>query len=451
MSCLTVLTDILDQVRFENMPCEVIEKIKILISDFLGIFEFGRNMQPAKRLKKALGDKKIIFNSEDLAYWIGGATRLLDLDDGHRFAMGHPGVPIMSAAFATAMTEEKQISGKLFLESIARAYEVYCYLGRCINPSAYLERGFDSTCICGSAAAAVACGTLKELNKDQIKNAIAIAASLCGGLNEYVEDGSSPKYLCAGWAAKLGISAVKLAEYGMAGPDKIIEGKLGFCHAFSPKPNIDYMMKPQLNWEVNYVYLKKYSCVRRIHTTLDCIKKILLESKITYKNIKNINVYGGHFIASAAIYDPPTEVKAQTSVPYTVALLIRYGEVSLNRIEDNLKNAEIAELSRRINIIEDEQFNRLAEREPSLWGAVRVELITTENKYYREESHVARGDPEKPFSKAENQEKFMQLINSAWDKTKAESMWEGIQSLEKTQNISLMSIDNILFNKEEDL
>lgn len=431
MSCLKELVQVLDQIQFETMPEKTVEQAKACIADSISIFQAGKTMTPAHELKKALGGEGIRGNAEDLAYWIGGATRLLDLDDGQRFAMGHPGVPIVTAALATAATAKQETGGKLFLESVVKAYETYCYIGRCINPSAYLERGFDATCVCGAPAAAVASGTLLGLSSHQIANAIAIAASLCGGLNQYVEDGSSPKYLCAGWGAKLGISAAKLAHQGLTGPDEIFEGRLGFCHSFAPRPNLDHMRNPKLNWEINFSYLKKYSCVRRIHTTLDCVEEIFQREELTDQDVRAVNVYGGRFIASAGSYAPVTEVKAQTCVPYTVALLMRYGEVTPERIEGNLCNPEIDALSRRVIVLEDEAFNRLTEKDPSLWGAVRVELIAQDGHTFTRESHVALGDPEKPFSKETLKKKFMSLTAGVWEKSLAESIWETVHSLEK--------------------
>ena len=102
MSCLSAFIDVLNGISYDSMPERTREQAAACLADTLSIFTFGKQMAPAKELRKALGDDGILTNAEDLAYWVGGATRLLDLDDGQRFAMGHPGVPIVSAAFATA-------------------------------------------------------------------------------------------------------------------------------------------------------------------------------------------------------------------------------------------------------------------------------------------------------------------------------------------------------------
>lgn len=430
-SCLSGLMDVLALMNYDSIPEEVRKKAKICMADFVGVFYLGSVKPESKRLFEALGGGKILKEPEKLALWMASAARLLDLDDGHRFAMGHPGVVINAAAIATA-ANTPGVKGEKVLEAIVKGYEVYSYQGRAINPSAYLQRGFDATSICGAAAAAVVAGTIIGLDEDQISDAISLAASLCGGLNQYAIEGSSPKYLCAGWACNLGITAANLAKYGMGGPAGIFEGRLGYCNGFSPNPNLELLNNPTLKWEIQYVYLKKYSCVRRIHATLDAVEQIFNSQGLSADQVKEIDVFGGQFLCDAAIYQPDDLVKAQTSVPYTVALLMAYGEVSCDLVDGNLDNPKIAELSKLVKVIKDEEFVRLAEKEPSLWGAARVEITTIAGEKYVEQSNVAIGDPENPFSKEVIHKKFVGLVGQVIGNEKAEGIWSNICSLEQS-------------------
>lgn len=436
MGRMRSLIEMLHEITVETMPPRILEATKSRIADYTGIFEAGRSMPPAQRLLAALGYQAVLGHPEDLACWMGGATRLLDLDDGHRFAMGHPGVPILSAALAVVHQSATPISGARFLEAVAKGYEVYGCLGRSINPSAYLDRGFDATGICGAAGAAAAAGALTGLDNARLEHAVSIAATLCGGLNQYVEDGSSPKYLCAGWAAKLGISSVRLAAEGLSGPRDILEGRLGFCHGFSPHPNLEALRSPALRWEVGQTYLKTFGCVRRMHAALDCVERILERERLTADEIQRVELYGGRFLKSSATYDPLTEVKAQTCLPYVVSLLLLYREVTPQRIEENLNNPRVAQTSRLVRVIEDEAFNRLTEREPSLWGAARVTLLTKDRRSFTEESHIAIGDPEKPFPKRTIQRKFLALSREALGPETALRLWRGIDALEERDRIN---------------
>jgi 2-methylcitrate dehydratase PrpD len=444
MSCLnSFVKKVLAPICYDTMPPEVIEVTKLCIADAFGIFQAGREMSVADKIRKALGREGVLDNIGDLACWMGGSMRLLDLDDGHRFAMGHPGVPIVAAAVAEVSNSKEKTSGKLFIEAVVKAYETYCYLGRAINPSAYLRRGFDATGVCGAAGAAVVVGVMQGLDDEQLTNAIAIACTLSGGLNQYVEDGSSPKYLCAGWAAKLGISAARFAYDGLTGPKEILEGRLGYCHGFSPSPDMKHTCNPRLEWEITHVYFKRYSCVRRIHTALDCIESFISKGKLVINDIERIDVIGGRFIASAGVYSPDTEVKAQTSVPYTIALLLRYGEVTLKRIKEDLDDEKTDKISHRVKVIEAEEFNQLMEREPSLWGAVRVVVHTKDGRQLSEESLIANGDPEKPFSKETLHHKFIGLSSAFLGKERAEKFWLEVDALETQKDVFQIFIDTI--------
>lgn len=422
--------DVLRQMDYENIPAEILQKAKACLADFVGVFYSGSVKPESKELYNALGGDTILNDPENLAFWMGSAARLLDLDDGHRFAMGHPGVVLNATAIATA-ANTAGVHGTTVLEALVKGYEVYCYQGRAINPSAYLQRGFDATGICGAAGAATVAGTIMGLDEARISDAISLAASLCGGLNQYAIEGSSPKYLCAGWAGKLGIAAANLAKHGMGGPAGIFEGRLGYCNGFSPQPNLELLNNPTLRWEIQYVYLKKYSCVRRIHATLDAVERIFNREGLVAEQIKQINVFGGQFLYDASIYHPDDLVKAQTSVPYTVALLMAFGEVSCELVHGNLENTEISALSDRVRVIKEEEFARLTEKEPSLWGAARVEITTMDGRLYVDQSNIAIGEPENPFPQEVMHEKFIGLVAEVLGEETADSLWFIINSLEQ--------------------
>src|SRR5580765_7930470 len=56
------------------------------------------------------------------ATWVTGAyASALDMDDGHRMAMGHPGASVIPAALAIA--ERAQASGREFLAALVAGYE----------------------------------------------------------------------------------------------------------------------------------------------------------------------------------------------------------------------------------------------------------------------------------------------------------------------------------------
>ncbi|MGE5541667.1 MAG: MmgE/PrpD family protein, partial [Bacillota bacterium] len=234
----TRLANLISTIRWDTMPRSAVERAKLAVLDYLGVLFAGMSMPLSREMLDNLGGPDALARGEDFALWSGTVARIVDLDDGHRFAMGHPGVPVISGVLASAV--ESTVTGPQFLEAVIRGYEVYGFLGRVVNPPAYRERGFDSTGICGAVAAAAGVASTRKPDAGEMGHAMAIAGSLCGGLTQYFEDGSSPKYLCSGWAAHLGIKAASFARHGFTGPDSIFGGKSGFCQAFSPKYDSEY-------------------------------------------------------------------------------------------------------------------------------------------------------------------------------------------------------------------
>jgi 2-methylcitrate dehydratase PrpD len=433
-TCLDKLIDVLKEMSHGDMPEDVIKKTKECLADFTGIFINGTQKNESIQLKAALAGK-LQNDPESIALWLGSTARMLDIDDGHRFAMAHPGVVVCSTAIAMTLVLG-QVSGSKLIEAIAKGYEVYCYQGRTINPSAYLIRGVDSTSICGAAAAATVAGTMIDLSYEQIAKAISLAASIAGGLNQSAIDGSEQKYLVAGYGAKFGISAANLAKHGLGGPCRVFEGKFGFCNAYSPEPNIDYLNNPKLVWDIKNVYIKMYACVRRIHATLDAISDLVSTKKIIADDVESINVYGSEFLYNARGYDPQDMAQAQTSVPYIVAILIKYGQVEDELVHDNLHNSDISEYSKKIKVIKDPEIISLSENDNSLWGAARVEIVMNDGRVFTKTQIVPYGDPEKPLQEKAVEDKFLKNVGNVVGVESAAAMWKKISSLDGLKNAS---------------
>ena len=427
MTCIDSLYDVISSICFENMPEEVKKKAKELLGDYLSVLTAGSEKLEARQLSTALRGK--LNNPENLAFWLGSVSRLMDFDDGHRHAMGHPGVVVQSATLACALSNS-QTSGQTYIEALVRGYEMYCHLGRTVNPSAYIGRGFDSTAISGAAAAAVVAAHIMGLSDVETKNAIALASTLCGGLNQAAIDGSSQKCILAGWAAQLGITAAQIAQAGLDGPAHALEGKLGFCNAFSPAPNWEIINHPQLRYDILGVYTKKYSCVRRIHTQLDLLESIIRENDLKEEDIVQVTVYGGEFLQAAAFYDPVNLAQAQTCIPYSLALLMHYGHVTEEDVRSNIGNATISALSKKVTVNLSDKFVQLAQKEKSLWGAAGLVVKTTDGRIFEAEEIYPKGEQENPFTKADLKEKFCGLVTPVYGKDTAQQMWECIESLE---------------------
>ena len=180
--------------------------------------------------------KKVPSVNAALANGISGHS--MDLDDGHRKALGHPGVCVIPAALAVG--ELTGCSGKTLLTSIIIGYEIFVRIGKAVNPSLF-SRGFHTTGVCGTLAAASAAAKVLSLDKEKIISTLGIAGTQSSGLLIVAHSGQTIKPLNAGKAAQNGVLSALLSQAGAIGSSKIVEGKDGFIQAFSG--NCDYSLK----------------------------------------------------------------------------------------------------------------------------------------------------------------------------------------------------------------
>ena len=435
MSCSEKIFSILSEITWETMSEQVIKKAKDCVADYMSVLLRGSEMEIGQGILAALGGEVSALSAEDLGLWLGSSARVLDMDDGHRTAFGHPGVPIISAALAAIRIGRKAPDGKRFLTGICRAYELYAYLGRTVNPTAHLGRGFDTTSLCGTAAAAVAAGTAAGYSDQVIFHAANMALMHSGGLIHSFEDGSAPKYLCAGWAVMIAIKCLRLAEAGLKGPLRGIEGLHGFCQAHSDDPHLDVRDEPKLNWEIMTVYFKRYSCVRRIHATLDAADKLIKENRISWQDIDHIDVLSNYNMVPLNKYTVPHVVVAQSSTPFCLALFLVHGSVTLESMTTYFQDEAVRDLMPRIKIVEVESFSEQLRKDPGMWGSAEVVIYDRAGKSYRHRMDVAYGDPDLPFPAEFLREKLFSMMEPTGYAEKKEALWSAICSLDTMADV----------------
>ncbi|MBU2699629.1 2-methylcitrate dehydratase PrpD [Sporomusaceae bacterium BoRhaA] len=419
MSLVRLLAKYVVNEKFEKLPPEVIKQAKKCVLDCCGTMISGRYMTEGKQMARyAIGTMGIPESTvigcgkvqkEVAAFCNAFMIRVSDLDDGHREAMGHPAGVVVSTALAIG--EHIGASGADVINAIVVGYEIYARLGKIINPSAYIERGFDATGICGAIGAAAAAAKLYNMDEEQTKNALGIAALHAGSLNEYVTDGTMGKALSPAWGAANGVRAAVLAKFGMTGPETILEGKKGFFQAFAKEyDETGFAADLGSNYEILRNYFKIHACVRRLHPAIDVLVAWRKEQNLTPDNVKEILIRAGKFVNQANNPHPKTLVSTQTSMPFCLAVALKYGYISEGSMHESMNNEEIAAIEDKIRIVLDQKVLDYELANPSHWGAADVELVTNDGKTMRKWAPLALGEFEMPLSWEQLQAKFDKLV-----------------------------------------
>ena len=236
------LAEFVAELRFEQIPPEVIERIKLLILDSLGCAIFGAQLPWSRILIDTLAG---LDGTASCAVWgtgqrlsaphaalaNGALVQSFELDDVHRQGVLHAGAVALPPLVAIAETR-RGTSGRDFLTAAVAGYEVGPRVGQCMGPE-HLVQGWHSGATVGVFAAAAAAASALRLPKEQVTHALGIAGTQSSGLMA-AQFGAMVKRMHAGRAAQSGLYAAMLAERGFTGITDVFENPYGgFCTTFS--------------------------------------------------------------------------------------------------------------------------------------------------------------------------------------------------------------------------
>jgi 2-methylcitrate dehydratase PrpD len=351
------------------------------------------------------------------ATWANGmAASALDLDDGHRLAMGHPGAAVIPSALAVA--ETTGASGRAFLGAVVAGYEV-AVRASAARVAAYRERQY-STGIWGVLGAAAAAGKLLGLDAAGLQSALGTAASH----GPFPPAGPAANYSMTkeviGWAGMTGCAAALLARDGFVGPAEVFD----YSGRWDPAELAAGLPAPDPP-AILGAYFKPHAVCRWAHPAIDAVLELSARHGLTAADVERIRVEGFYELSRLLEYAPRTVVGAQFSLPFALALALRFRRVGLTEVsEANLGNPEVLALGRRVEVVVDPE---LARQFPAKTVA-RVTLFTSRGEH-RTTVEYPRGNPENPMSDDELEAKFESLAGPALGAASCRQLREAILAL----------------------
>jgi len=440
--------------KFEALTDDVVDRVKYLVLDFIGVAARGALSESSGPVQKYILD---FDNARDGAVVIGTrfkaspayaamangvAAHSLELDDVVNAASLHPAAAIMPAALAAAHLAG--CSAKELIAGIAAGYEVMIKLGVALDPAAHYARGFHPTGTCGTMGAAITAAKMLKLNQDAMRNALGIAGSQAAGSMEFLSDGAFTKRLHPGWAAHSGIMAALLARESFTGPGTIIEGRFGFLHAYSSGSKSGKVLQNWGDpWEVLRTSIKPHACCRYKQGPIDGILKIIRENNLDASQIEKVTL--GILEAGFAIVaepqeqksDPKSVVEAQFSMPFGAAMAILHGKATLDEYTlEHIHSDEARKLMGKISCVKDPE---LETEFPGKWPA-SVTLLTKDGKTYSTRIDFPKGDPENPLTWDELIDKFRNLVSPVFFEAQQNEILERVRSLEKEEDVKAFSM-----------
>ncbi len=357
-----------------------------------------------------------------------GAAHALEFDDSYRAGLYHPGAPILSAAFSAACKAEAP--GSALLTGMVAGYEVSMRLASAVNPSHY--KLWHPTGTVGSFGAAAAAGRALGLGPQKIAAALGIAGTQAAGLWEVLPDAPQVKNLHPAKAAFAGLLAVLLAQKGIEGPRKILEGSRGFFAATVPEPVSAEKCTRGLGkeWLILDTTFKTYPVCGHAMTPIEASLK--LHGQFDLEMVEEVEVRAHPVSLQVASQPyPMDEYQAKFSIPYCVAAALFKGRVGQDEFSAQLRQSpEIQGLLKKIRLIPDDSLTKVPGLRPA-----RICVRLVGGKALAASAEVRKGDPEHPMTASEKRDKFMKLTANAWGARAAEKVFESMGLLPQVENV----------------
>jgi 2-methylcitrate dehydratase PrpD len=372
-------------------------------------------------------------NVEDAALVNGAAAHVLDYDDVT--LDGHPSAVLVPAILAQG--EANGSSGAELLTAYVAGYEVWAEL-LVREPVPLHQKGWHPTAVRGTVAAAAACAKLRRLSPEQCQTAIAIAASMAGGL--VANFGSLTKCFQVGRAAQSGVIAARLAEAGLTASPDTLEHQSGFLAAFSPSGGAERTRtfdpkKKEWHLASQGLNLKRYPICYATHRAIDAALDLATIHNLKPADVERIHVATGEMqMLMLRNAQPKTAFEAKFSMQFAMASSLVARSVGLAQLTDEfVSRNDVQSLIPRVSIATTQETMNGSAFAPS----ETVEITTTKGQVLASEPIVhAKGSMQRPLSRDELQGKFLDCLDDDMAASAGNAAFEKLMNLERLNHAS---------------
>jgi 2-methylcitrate dehydratase PrpD len=443
------LAEFISGLRYEDIPRQVIERIKLLMLDSLGCALYGADLEWCRILRGSLLDldqtrtttvwgTKHKLSAPHAALLNGTQVQGFELDDVHRQGVLHVGAVTLPALIAVAESRRK-LSGRDFLAAAVAGYEVGPRVGLCMGQE-HIGQGWHSGATVGVFSAAAGAARGLGLDADKTVHALGIAGTQSAGLMA-AQYGAMVKRMHAGRSSQSGLYGALFAGAGFTGIVDVFEAPYGgFCTTFSR--STDRFKIGELSaglgerFETMRVSLKFYSCVGSNHTTLDAIRDIRKRRPFTLGELEKIVVHGSQVTVDHVgwPYRPDSLTTAQLNLPFCVATLLLEGDVFVEQFKpDCVDDAGRIALSRKVEVVQDPAITALGS---NYRHKARVDVHLNDGSVHTETREAPRGSEQSFASAADIIEKFRKLSRGVLSERQQTSLVDAMLGLEHLDDAS---------------
>jgi 2-methylcitrate dehydratase PrpD len=246
----------------------------------------------------------------------------------------------------------------------------------------------------GVIGAALAVARIKGV--DRFEDVLGLAYSQAAGTMQAHVEGSIALPLQIAVAARAAITAVDLADAGLAGPHDALEGPYGYFRNFEEGALSRYTDRIGSRWLIGEVSTKPYPSGRASHAVLATLDLLLRDGEVDRNDVIGIEVHAPPLIRR--LVDRPikagmTPSYARLCLPWLTALMLSEGRVDPRRFTpEAFDDPAFAERAALLSIRPD------GNDDPNALEPQEVVISLQDGRRIERRVEHALGSPESPMS-----------------------------------------------------
>ncbi|EJA5820985.1 MmgE/PrpD family protein [Salmonella enterica] len=315
----------------------------------------------------------------------------------------HPSSSDIPVALATA--ELTGASGLEMLAALAIGQDFAQRINLAAQANGFFYRGFDAN-ILGLFSGAVIASRLLHLNPNDFANAIGLAFDFGIGTFQHYQDKTLAVRISQGLVARHALEAAMMAQAGISGPKRVLNGENGFFNLYAPdEPDLK-----QLTHQLGIAFLGEEATCFKLYphcSILLALTDTLLNPETRHQlstDPAKIILYASPamYMVCGAQYQPQktAEIDAQFSARYIIANALLRGQASAREFSAAFATEPtVVELAQRIEVYEQASLER--------FDHFKLHITSEQGDTLRLESKFGRGWPENPADMQDIREKFL--------------------------------------------
>jgi 2-methylcitrate dehydratase PrpD len=349
----------------DQLPASVRERVDLMLTDLFGVTVAGARTPEMQTLTGAwaapAGNFRVPGTStrttpETAAYLSAIAACMLELDEGNKYAAGHPAAHVVFAAVAAARMSDRTVAGQDFITAVTAGYEVAARFGRATrrDPRWHTHGHWGAT--------GAACGAALLLEAEPDIGTVAAAIDAATGLMhvapwQTVLSGDFTRNLWIPGANQAGLNAARLARAGLAHNQGSAAHSLGdLLGALDPDSLVNDLGR---RWLTAEGYLKRHSSCSYTHVAVDLVQELQRTASWTDPaEIAGVQVRVHSLAEPLFSRHPKSRLAAMFSLPFVVSTAMVSQRVDPEVMTPGTAAFAAAEdFSSRVEVAVDGQLN----------------------------------------------------------------------------------------------